>query len=178
MLFARRARPALHRSCMRGRSSGERSRTICTGSALVNSAADASQPSWRIAVAAPLPVTVLAGAPVRLTRTARFALYRGGTSEHWLGFAEVQPSTAAWITIQPVSGPYLPFNAGAPATSGVSLAGRDSSGTAITPSNASRMTAVSLSTRTLTTRTVRIDGLTRGLYGDSLHSLMNLRNAR
>ena len=29
-----------------------------------------------------------------------------------------------------------------------------------------------------TTRTVRIDGLTRGLYGDSLHSLMNLRNAR
>jgi prepilin-type N-terminal cleavage/methylation domain-containing protein len=159
-------------------SSVARAPGLCTGSALVNSPVDASQSSWRIALAGPLPATVLEGAAVRITRTARFALYRGGTSEHWLGFAEIQPSTGTWITIQPVSGPYLPFNATAPATSGIALAGRDSSGTPVTPSSVSLATAVSLSTRTLTTRTVRIDGLTRGAYGDSLHSLLNLRNAR
>jgi hypothetical protein len=151
---------------------------LCTGSSLVNPALDASQPSWRIAVAGPLPATALPGAPVRLTRTARFALYRGGTSEHWLGFTEIQPTTGTWITIQPVSGPYLPFNAGTPSTSGMSLLGTDSSGTPLLPSSATLAWAISLSTRTRTTRSVRMDGLAPGVYGDSLHSLIHLRNAR
>jgi hypothetical protein len=151
---------------------------LCSGSPLVNPALDAGRFSWRLAVAGPVPVTVLSGASVRLTRTARFALYRGSTNEHWLGFTEILPSTGTWITIQPVSGPYLPFNPGAPAGSGIALRGRDSSGVPLSPAGASLSTAISLSTRTRTTRTVRIDGLTRGLYSDSLHSLINLRNAR
>ena len=151
---------------------------LCTGSSLVNPALDASLPSWRIGVTGPLPVTALEGAPVRFTRTARFALYRGGTSEFWLGFTEIQPSTGTWITIQPVAGPYLPYNAGVPATSGISLVGRDSSGTPLIPSSGTVATSISLSTRTRTTRSVRIDGLARGPYGDSLHSLIHLRNAR
>ena len=151
---------------------------LCAGSPLVNPALDAGRSSWRLAVAGPLPVTVLPGAPVRLTRTARFALYRGGTSEHWLGFTEILPSTGTWITIQPVSGPYLPFNTGAPAGSGIAFGGRDSSGASLSSAGSSLSAAISLSTRTRTTRTVRIDGLTRGAYADSLHSLIALRNAR
>ena len=88
---------------------------------------DVNATSWRFTVGGVLPIT-LGGAAVRLTRIARFALYRGGTGEHWLGFTEVQPATGAWVTIQPVSGPYLPFRAAAPGTSGVALSGRDSSG--------------------------------------------------
>ena len=147
----------------------------CAGSPLVNASLDAGRLSWRFAVAGPVPASITLGAAVRLTRTARFALYRSG-SEHWLGYAEVLPATGAWITIQPVSGPYQPFNNGAPAGSGVALLAKDSSGgTAGMPATTS---AITLSTRTRTARAVRIDGLTRGLYADSLHSLIGLRNWR
>ena len=150
----------------------------CAASPLVHPSLDAGRSSWRLAVADTVPGTVLPGAPVRLTRTARFALYRGSTNEHWLGFTEILPATGTWITIQPVSGPYLPFNAGAPAASGIALLGRDSSGVSLSPASATLSAAIALSTRTRTTRTVRIDGLVRGLYADSLHSLISLRNAR
>jgi hypothetical protein len=156
--------------------SAVRSTGTCTGSPLVHPALDAGRTSWRLALASPLPASIIAGAPVRLTRTARFALYRGGTNEHWLGFSEIQPATGAWVTIQPVSGPYRPFSSSAPASSGVAMAARDSSGVP-TLATAS-MSAISVTTRTLTTRAVRIDGLARGPHADSLHSLIGLRNWR
>ena len=146
---------------------------LCTGSPLVDPVLDASATSWAFTVTGVIPNT-LTGAAVRLTRIARFALYRGGTGEHWLGFTEVQPATGAWVTIQPVSGPYLPFRAAAPATGGVALAGRDSSGGVTTV--AGEQTAIALSTRTQTSRVVRMDGLSRGLRADSLHSLIGVRN--
>jgi prepilin-type N-terminal cleavage/methylation domain-containing protein len=148
----------------------------CSGSPLVHPTLDAGRVSWRLAVAGPLSASITTGAVVRLTRTARFALYRGSTNEHWLGFTEILPATAAWITIQPVAGPYLPFASGAPMSSGVALAARDSSG--IPTSATTAMAAISLTTRTRTTRAVRMDGLTRGLHPDSLHSLIGLRNWR
>lgn len=151
---------------------------LCTASPLVHPALDAGRSSWRLAVVGPVPATVRPGASVRLTRIARFALYRGSTNEHWLGFTEILPSTGTWITIQPVSGPYLPFSPGDPASSGISLLGRDSSGASLSPASATLSAALALSTRTRTTRTVRVDGLTRGVYSDSLHSLISLRNAR
>lgn len=153
--------------------STSRSPGRCAGSPLVDPVLDASATSWRFTVSGVLPAT-LPGAAVRLTRIARFALYRGGTGEHWLGFTEVQPATGAWVTIQPVSGPYLPFRAAAPATSGVALAGRDSSGGRTTSPAA--QTAITLSTRTQTSRVVRMDGVPRGLRADSLHSLIGVRN--
>jgi prepilin-type N-terminal cleavage/methylation domain-containing protein len=148
----------------------------CPGSALVDPALDGGRASWRFAVAGPLPASITPGAVVRLTRTARFALYRGGTNEHWLGFAEILPATGTWITIQPVSGPYLPFSAGAPSSSGVAIAARDSSG--VPTSTTTSMASVSVTTRTRTARVVRIEGLARGLHADSLHSLVGLRNWR
>ena len=146
----------------------------CAGSPLLDPVLDAGRPSWRLAIAVAPPPTVTAGAPVRLTRRARFALYRGGTGEHWLGFTEADPVSGAWITIQPVSGPYLPYASAAPSTSGIALSGRDSSGIVsfVTPA------AITVATRTRTTRAVRMDGVVRGPYADSLHSLIGLRNAK
>ena len=150
-----------------------RSSGSCPTSPLRDPVLDASLASWRFAFAGSAPATVGPGSTIRLTRPARFALYRSGT-ESWLGFAERNPATGAWVTIQPVSGPYLPYNTIAPFTSGLALAGRDSSGT-VTSLNPA---AIALSTRTLTTRVVRMDGVARGRYADSLHSLVAMRNAR
>jgi len=150
----------------------------CPTGPLLDPVRDAGFPAWRLSYSGVVPATIVAGAPVRLTRMARFALYRGGTGEHWLGFTEWQPVTGTWITIQPVSGPYLPYNAASPPASGIALQARDSSGTplpfAVTPAPA----AIALATRTLTTRVVRMDGLARGRHADSLHSLIFARNSR
>jgi hypothetical protein len=149
----------------------------CAASVLVDPVLDAGRPSWRLAFAGAVPPTLAAGATVRLTRVARFALYRSG-AEWWLGFTERNPATGAWVTIQPVSGPYLPFNAAMPAASGIALQGRDSSGTATMLAGAGSPAALSMATRTRTTSVVRMDGLARARYADSLHSLIALRNAR
>ena len=146
----------------------------CAGSPLVDPVLDAAATSWAFTVSGVLPAMV-AGAAVRLTRIARFALYRGGTGEHWLGFTEVQPATGGWITIQPVSGPYLPYRAAAPASGGVALGGRDSSGGSTSSALAGASSAISMSTRTQTSRVVRMDGVQRGLRADSLHSLIGVR---
>ena len=150
---------------------------LCPGSPLIDSVRDAGLASWRLSfTGATLPATVAPGAAVRLTRMARFALYRGGTGEHWLGFTEAQPATGTWITIQPVSGPYLPFNAATPSASGIALKALDSSGAALAgPGTAA---AITMATRTRTTRTVRMDGVMRGRYADSLRSLIGIRNSR
>ena len=147
----------------------------CAGSPLVDPVLDAARPAWRLAVSGSPPTTAVTGAPVRLTRVARFALYRGGTGESWLGYAEVQPA-AGWITIQPVAGPYLPYNRSAPPASGIALQALDSSGAAVLFPGGAAPVMVSIATRTVTSRTVRMDGLPHGLRADSLHSLIGLRN--
>jgi hypothetical protein len=144
----------------------------CLGGPYVDPVLDAGRLSWRLTLAVSMPATVTTGAPVRLTRMARFALYRSGT-EYWLGFTEAQPGSGAWITIQPVSGPYVPYNASAPPSSGVAVAGHDSSGS---PAPPAAVASIALSTRTRTTRIVRMDGVARGRYPDSLHSRIALRN--
>jgi hypothetical protein len=158
--------------------SATRAAGLCPGSSLLDPVLDAARPSWRLAVAGAIPATVTPGASIRLTRSARFALYRGGTGEHWLGFAEAQPLTGAWIVIQPVSGPYRRYIASAPSTSGFALAGHDSSGTTSNTVLPGSPAAISMATRTLTSRAVRMDGVARGAYPDSLHSLIGLRNSR
>lgn len=156
-----------------------RSSGRCPGSPLVDSILDATAVSWRLSYAGPAPpATVAPGAPVRLTRMARFALYRGGTGEHWLGFTEWQPATGAWNVIQPVSGPYLPFSSAVPASSGLALSGRDSSGALAMLPGAALPTAISMATRTRTTHSVRMDGVARARYADSLRSLIGVRNVR
>jgi prepilin-type N-terminal cleavage/methylation domain-containing protein len=156
-----------------------RSSGRCGGTMLVDSILDAGRPQWRLWHAgAPPPATITPGTPVRLTRVARFALYRGGTGEHWLGFTEWNPVTGAWITIQPVSGPYLPFRPAAPTAGGIALSARDSSGATAAVPGLAVPSVIALSTRTLTTSVVRMDGVVRGRYADSLHSIIGMRNAR
>lgn len=81
----------------------------------------------------PLSSDVALGAPVRVLRRTRWALYRGGDGLFYLGAADCVPARVTpCATIQPVSGPY-------PA-GGVTLAYLDSAGRAATdPARAARV---------------------------------------
>ena len=159
--------------------SASRSPGHCAGTPLADSALDGARPGWAFALAsgASVPVGVRPGAPARLTRHSRFALYRAGTGEYHLGFAELNAVTGTWNVIQPVSGPFLPFYRPAPSASGIAFGGRDSSGAALA-TGAGVPAGVSLATRSVTGRAVRMDGVARGPRGDSLATLIALRNAR
>ena len=151
-----------------------RSLAACTGTPLL-SAGDAARTSWIIDVSGTLPAPpgFGPGSPLRLTRRARFALYRSGP-DSWLGFAEWNQGTGAWNVIQPVSGPYLSYNAVLPSSSGIAFAPRDTTGT-----TAWSTTAVSLGLTTRTrSRPVSMQGGVRTPLSDSLHSVIALRNAR
>jgi hypothetical protein len=63
---------------------------------------------------------------VRVTRRTRYSLYRGGDGQWYLGMRDWNSGTLRFNTIQPVSGPYLPYNRRASA-SGVSFTYVDSS---------------------------------------------------
>ncbi len=52
--------------------------------------------------------TIRAGTPVRVTRHARYALYRSGDGSWQLGMREWVESSARFATPQPVAGPFLP----------------------------------------------------------------------
>lgn len=150
----------------------------CRGTPFVDSILDAGRSSWRVTVSSAAPPTVAPGSPIRLTRTARFALYRGGTGEYALGYSDVNAATGRWVAIQPVSGPYVPYNSAMPSASGLAFAGMDSSGASTMLLGPGSPAAIHMDTRTLTSRGVRMDGIVRGRFADSLHSLIALRNSR
>lgn len=153
-----------------------RSAGACAGSPLLG-ASDAARASWVLDVSGALPASPGAGpgTPVRLTRRARFALYRSG-SESWLGFAEWNAATGAWNVIQPVSGPYRHYSAALPSASGIALAPRDSNGVTLW-GNPRQPAAVAFATRTRT-RPISLVGRDRRSVDDSLHTIISLRNAR
>lgn len=151
----------------------------CVGTPFVDAVLDATRTSWRLTLGAgtPLPAGVRAGSIARLTRRARFALYRAGTGDWNLGWSEWNAGSGAWNVIQPVSGPFLAYSRPTPAASGVALSARDSLGLVLAAGMPlSGVAGLALTTRSATARAVRMDGVARGRHGDSLRSLIALRN--
>lgn len=63
----------------------------------------------------PAAAGVAVGAPARVTRRARFSLYRAGDGGWWLGYRTWSVVAGRLATVQPASGPYAsPALAGAP----------------------------------------------------------------
>ena len=79
----------------------------CTPSSGLLSAADsvARRPVTRFVLDAQLPAGLPVGAPIRVMRRARWALYRGGDGRWALGLRACDPITGCG-TAQPASGPY------------------------------------------------------------------------
>ena len=79
----------------------------CTPSLGLLSVADsaARRPVTRFVLDTPLPESLPVGAPARLMRRGRWALYRGGDGQWALGFRACDPIIGCG-TAQPASGPY------------------------------------------------------------------------
>lgn len=98
----------------------------CAGSPLVRPAESAlARP--RLRLAAPVPRTIRAGAPVRLARRVRWLHYRASDGRWYLG--EREWDGAAWTVTQPVAGPLRPPGA----RGGLAVAAFDSAGGVVPP---------------------------------------------
>jgi prepilin-type N-terminal cleavage/methylation domain-containing protein len=93
----------------------------CAGSPLVR-AAEASLMRPRLRLAAPLPSSIVAGAPVHLVRRVRWVHYRAADGHWYLG--EREWDGAAWTGTQPVAGPLRPPGP----RGGLTVVARDSAG--------------------------------------------------
>ncbi len=80
---------------------------------------------WRLALGGPaLPATVGAGAPVRVLRRRRYALYQGGDHRWYVGAREWDAGGPQGV--QPLAGPFAP-----PAEGGMRVVVRDTGGAAV-----------------------------------------------
>jgi type II secretory pathway pseudopilin PulG len=120
--------------------------TSCLTSPLPGARADASASGLRLRfTSAALPPTVNPGAFVRVLRHVRYRLYRAGTGEWYLGYAEWDGS--GFSTVQPVSGPFASYSRRAGA-SGLALRYFDDAGAQLAlPEDAARIARVEVVAR-------------------------------
>lgn len=106
--------------------------------------APAIETTWNIAIME--PVSIPAGAPVRLTRPFRLSLYRSSNGRWYLGAKDWDAGAVRFNTIQPVAGPLLPYEDGP--ESGLRFTYRDVSGEElIQPVDVSRVASVTVVAR-------------------------------
>ena len=132
------------------------------GTTPYTSAADASTPSWIMAMTSAVSGTIRQGAAIRIVRRAYYGLYQSSSdSRYYLGYC-----TPTCGTIAPVAGP---FDAG-----GLNMTYYDSLGTVTTiPASVSR---ISILLQGQTRHLLRIPGLKQGAYTDSVRVNVALRN--
>lgn len=149
----------------------------CLGTPWLDPVADAGRVGWRLTLGDTLPATVTRGAPLRVLRPERLALYRSGT-EWMLGWTEWNAATAAWHAIQPVAGPLLPW-APPGATSGLAFQWHDSLGSAVAlaPAPVAPPRWLELGVGGITRRQLRHDGVAIGLRRDSITLRVPLPNS-
>jgi prepilin-type N-terminal cleavage/methylation domain-containing protein len=87
----------------------------------------ATRRSYALALSEP-PPQIPIGTPIRVTRPARYSLYRSADSSWYLGRREWSSARGRFETIQPVSGPYPSYAPEGSGTSGLELRYFDSSG--------------------------------------------------
>ena len=140
-------------------------------------AADAAATTYELTLSAPLPATVLVGAPVRVYRSTRYELYQAADERWYLGTAHCHPAqTPQCSDLQPVSGPYRPLSVNT-AISGLTFWYFDVVGTPLDPASDDPATVA------------RIEVVVRGeihtpfnsqnatgSYRDSLSFIIGLRN--
>ena len=154
--------------------------TSCPASTGFTSAADAAakRSGYALTLTTDSPPAVRKGAPVRFLRRARYSLYRSSDGNWYLGYRRCNATgTPACATIQPVSGPYLPFKkAGAP-DGGLAFRYFDSDGTELTDASLSPMVArIDIVLRGETARAVSLAGDARSRYRDSAIVSISPRN--
>lgn len=149
----------------------------CAATSGYTSPADATSTSYAVTLSQALPATVQAGDPVRIFEHVNYELYEASDGRSYLGVYTCRANRSpACVTIQPVSGPYLPYSEAAE-ESGLTFQYFDAAGTATT--NPSSVARIRIAVRGTTESAVNIPGLKRredGTYRDSLDLTVTLRN--
>ena len=117
--------------------------------------------------------TILEGAPIHFIRTARYSLHQFSDGLWYLGYCS--PACGAGVAINPIAGPFRSYAPSTtPDTSGIRMTYYDSTGTATTvPAQVAR---IDITIRGQTKGYVHIQGMTKGVYYDSLAMSIALRN--
>jgi len=129
--------------------------------------------------AGPISQYIGVGAPVRVLKQVRYALYQAGDGLWYLGFSQLLKATSTYSALSPVSGPYDPYGSAA----GLGFRYYDVDGVEIASgANATdrrRIARIDLIARARTASNVRTAGIQNGAtqqYRDSLAVSVMLRN--
>jgi len=131
----------------------------------------------------PLSQYIGVGAPVRVVKRVRYALYQASDGKWYLGFSQFLKSTSAYGALSPVSGPYDPYASGSGTASGFAFRYYDVDGNEIASgantANREKIARVDLIARARTASNVRTAGVQNGAtaqYRDSLAVSVMIRN--
>lgn len=127
----------------------------------------------------PISQYIGVGAPVRVLKQVRYALYQASDGLWYLGFSQLLKATSTYSALSPVSGPYDPYGSAA----GLGFRYYDVDGVEIASgANATdrrRIARIDLIARARTASNVRTAGIQNGAtqqYRDSLAVSVMLRN--
>lgn len=117
------------------------------------------------------------GAPIRFIRYGRYSLYASG-GDWYLGYRRCNATgVASCGTVQPVSGPYLPYSSGNTANAGLAFRYFDANGDEISDESLSSLVArIDIVLRGGTARAVSLAGDARVRYRDSAVVSVSPRN--
>lgn len=147
----------------------------CPLSPYVDALLDVGKARLRLGVAPNLPDSVVAGAPLRLLRTTRYALAAEASGSWYLGRSEY--ADGAWTAAVPLAGPFQPANASG--TGGLGLAMYDSLGAAVTAiASSNRISRIDVVARASGERSSGALGTGSTTIADSLLVSVALRNRR
>ena len=153
--------------------------TSCPPSTGFTSSADIAtgERGYALTLAPGLPTGVRKGAPVRFVRRGRYSLYASG-GEWYLGYKRCNAvGSSSCGTIQPVSGPYLPYGGQGSPDAGLAFHYFGSDGTEITDEAFSTLVSrIDIVLRGATAREVALAGDARVRYRDSAVVSVSPRN--
>ena len=138
-------------------------------------AADVGRPAFVASINPGVPATIAVGAPVRILRRMIYSLYAASDGEWYLGIQECTPGCSA---IQPVAGPYRPFE-GQGRANGLSFAYFDENDVVLNPANAGdllRIARVEVTVRGQTQSAISLPGMAAERKTDVLTVQVGLRN--
>ena len=130
----------------------------------------------------PLSQYIGVGAPVRIVKQARYALFQASDGKWYLGYSDYNTTTSSFDALSPVSGPYDAYSSTASAT-GVGFRYYDVDGNEIasgaSATDRARIARIDLIARARTSSNVKAAGIQGGVnqqYRDSLAVSVMLRN--
>lgn len=151
------------------------STTTCAPSPYVDAALDAGKSRLRLGITPNLPDSVVAGSPLRLLRSVRYALATQTSGAWYLGRSEY--AGGVWTAAIPVAGPFQP--ASAAGTGGLGLTMYDSVGVAVTTiASGTRISRIDVVARGAGESSSGTNGASSKAITDSLLVSIALRNRR